>query len=122
MGKSHAPVPTRVGVQVSFMAKNPRATIVCAHQKGIPIEKTARAEAVWRVSSIRNAPRLKTTSTTSRERTPHAAAARQETRKTHRRVSDRVSQRASRSPRAARAERNGEEATPEACPHTPIGT
>src|SRR3972149_11182179 len=61
-------------------------------------------------------------STTSRERTIVTAAAAHDTRKTQRRVADRVSHIASFSPRAARADRKGEEATPEAWPKIPTGT
>ena len=100
-------MPTRVGVHVSFSAKNPRETIVWAHHIGIPTAKKASAAAVWSVSSMVNAPRWKTTSTTSRDRTQVTAAAAHDTKKTHRRVTERVSHIASRSPRAARADRNG---------------
>ena len=88
-------------------AKKPRDVIDCAHQNGIPMEKAASAEAVDRVSSMVKAPRLKTASTISRERTPKIAAAAQETKKTQRSVADSVFHIASRSPRAACAERNG---------------
>src|SRR5512134_1210308 len=103
----HAPVPTRVGVQVSLSAKNPREAIACPHQKGIPIANAARADAVDSVSSMVKAPRLKTASTTSRERTQVIAATAQETKTTHRNVTESVSHIASFSPRAACAARNG---------------
>ena len=92
---------------MSFSAKNPRDTIVWAHHIGIPTEKNERAAAVCSVSPMVNAPRWKTTSTTSRDSTNVTAAAAQETKKTQRSVTDSVSHIASLSPRAARADRNG---------------